>query len=342
MAKAEVQTINGYIELNDLAGLQRFAPIGFNFNQNDDLGMPLLHKAVFAGLYDKQPTARLKMLEWMLARGADPALKAGSTVGKRGVHKIKNPRETTVEISLDGHSAISMAFEFRKALNNSKSGADWSAAIKFLEDAAFILGSSTRKGKCERIEVDSRVMDLWEKVRSMTSTHNVTFDTADGHLTAHDHILSAASPVLEAMLLSAMREGANKRISLPDSTKKGVSLFIDMLYTTSTHSEPDHKTMLEALDLAHCWQVPNVIDSATRALQEMITPGTFEAIAEVAVRLKEETLQAACATFGTQDATVQEALRKGKLPVAVRQLLGHTDSQAADAEASAAKKRRVF
>ena len=42
----------------------------------------------------------------------------------------------------------------------------------------------------------------------MSTTHNVTLETADGNVTAHDHVLMAASPVLEAMLQSAMKLGS--------------------------------------------------------------------------------------------------------------------------------------
>ena len=74
------------------------------------------------------------------------------------------------------------------------------------------------------------------------------FEASDGEVSAHDHALAVASPVLKAMLESAMKEGTSRRIQSKDSSASGVSLFLDPLYTSSTREDPDHRTMLEALD----------------------------------------------------------------------------------------------
>ena len=66
----------------------------------------------------------------------------------------------------------------------------------------------------------------------MTSTHDLLFETADGEVSAHEQILTAASPVLKAMLESIMKEGSSRRIQIKDSSESGVSLFLD----TGAHS----------------------------------------------------------------------------------------------------------
>ncbi|CAE7214848.1 unnamed protein product, partial [Symbiodinium necroappetens] len=69
----------------------------------------------------------------------------------------------------------------------------------------------------------------------------------------------ASSPVLRVMLESSMVEGKQKRIKVKDAASSGVSLFVEMLYTNATRHGPDYKTVLTALDLAHRWQVENVV-----------------------------------------------------------------------------------
>ena len=99
----------------------------------------------------------------------------------------------------------------------------------------------------------------------------MTFATGDGHVIAHDLPLIAASPVLKAMLESPVMGAQTKRIAVKDASSEGVSLFLDILYTTATRSNPDHKTMLVALDVAHRWQVHSVVRMLTETLREMST-----------------------------------------------------------------------
>ncbi|CAE7277752.1 unnamed protein product [Symbiodinium natans] len=132
----------------------------------------------------------------------------------------------------------------------------------------------------------------------------------------------ATSPVLKAMLQSTMKEGANKRVQIKDSSSAGVSLFLDMLYTTATRTDPDYKTMLVALDLAHRWQVQNVMPILESGLFAMLTVDSFVSIAEAAALKGMEKLQRTCAAFGAKNTQIQDMLKKGSLPAVVCQLLG--------------------
>lgn len=184
-------------------------------------------------------------------------------------------------------------------------------------------------------------LDLWESIRHLTSSHNVIFDTSDGEVSAHDHVLAVASPVLQAMLESAMKEGTSRRIQVKDSPSSGISLFLDVLYTSSTRADPDHQTMLVALDLAHRWQVHGVVQTLCSALCDMIDVKSFAAIAEAAVLKGLEMLVRACTSFGSQNEQVQKMRRNGALPAAVRKLLGEPEHEIIDVEQQP-KKRRVF
>ena len=159
-------------------------------------------------------------------------------------------------------------------------------------------------------------------MRDLTTSHNVIFQSSDGDVSAHDQILMLASPVLNAMLTSEMKEGSSWRIQVEDSSSSGVSLFLDLLYTSSTREDPDHETMLVALDLAHRWQVHGVVQTLCNGLRDMIDASSFVAIAEAASLKGLESLGRACAHFGSTNEQVQAMLQKGSLPVAVRRLLG--------------------
>ena len=173
----------------------------------------------------------------------------------------------------------------------------------------------------------------------MTATHNVLFETADVEVSAHDHVLAAASPVLQAMLDSTMLEGSRKRIPVRDSSNYSVRFVLDMLYTSSTRDDPDYTTMLGALDLAHRWQVHSMVPILASMLKEMITTESFVAIAESAVLKELQPLQRACVAFGSNDAKVQNMLEKGELPASVCRLLG---KPAAEVPQGKQKRRRMF
>ena len=65
----------------------------------------------------------------------------------------------------------------------------------------------TLASKDQKVAVHTGVIDLWESARNMTSTHNLIFETAGREVSAHEHMLLLASPVLSAMLQSIMKEG---------------------------------------------------------------------------------------------------------------------------------------
>eukprot|EP00928_Gymnodinium_smaydae_P067865 TRINITY_DN50863_c0_g1_i1.p2 TRINITY_DN50863_c0_g1~~TRINITY_DN50863_c0_g1_i1.p2 ORF type:complete len:142 (-),score=31.38 TRINITY_DN50863_c0_g1_i1:1-426(-) len=141
------------------------------------------------------------------------------------------------------------------------------------------------------------------------------------------------------MLSSAMREGARKQIELKDTSSEGLAFFLDLLYTGSTCSDVDSSVALEALDLAHRWQVGGLIAMVASALKRMITDKNFADIAESAVLKDLTDLKQACATFASKSANVQKNLQQGALPAAVREFLGRPSPSSSN---RGAKKRRTF
>mmetsp|Transcript_35559 Transcript_35559/g.82110 ORF Transcript_35559/g.82110 Transcript_35559/m.82110 type:complete len:349 (+) Transcript_35559:35-1081(+) len=338
----QVDVVSGYLRLHDLDGLKKFTPTGFNFSQLDAKGIPLI-LAPFTGqnwTNSEDAGARCcKVLTWMLEMGADPSWVA-PPCGTFTTWVNADRVGTEIKVDAGGHSAISFIFALLSAMEGCASPAEWSDAMWHLKRCASVLASPVCQKKRPRIAVDQSVIDLWENVLGMTDSHNVTLETSSGPVTAHGHVLIAASPVLKAMLASAMKEGALKCVDVHDSSKAGVSLFLDMLYTGSTRADINFSTVLVALDLAHRWQVQNVVQIAADVLEEMITPESFAAIAEAAVLKDLQALRMACTNFGAKDASVQSQLEKGELPAPVQKLLGCEDPQAKEAHAK--KRRRTF
>merc|ERR1719401_1576987 len=139
------------------------------------------------------------------------------------------------------------------------------------------------------------------------------------------------------MLYSTMREGSQKRIDLPDTSEKGLTFFLELLYTGTSTADLDTSVALEALDLAHRWQTQGVVAMLVCALKDMITDKNFATIAEVAAFKDLRELKSVCKTFASNSSHVQKQLKDGKLPRRVLELLGKpTESK------TEAKKRRTF
>ena len=138
----------------------------------------------------------------------------------------------------------------------------------------------------------------------------------------------------------SMKEGSSKRIPVKDSSGSGVRLLVDMLYTSSTRDDPDYKTVLVALDLAHRWQVDSIAPVLEGILTGMVTVESFVAITEAAILKGLELLQRACRTFATNNSEIKTMLESGSLPSEVRKLLGEPEFPAPDQ--GERKKRKTF
>ncbi|CAE7823955.1 klhl36 [Symbiodinium sp. CCMP2456] len=331
MAAAVVQT---FIDMCDPEGLRQFAGADFDWNQPMDDHPPPLCYAICRFLLDSSSQfpipGKLEVINTILQAGADPmrALPPGQKV------KLKSDRDFDAR----GCSTMQLTCEmYQAAAAMRHEGGRIEALAQFLADVIVLMKQATDP-KVPKIVVHEGVVNLWESVREMSSTHNVIFETSDGEVSAHDHILMAASPVLKAMLQSAMKEGKDKRVQVRDSTKCGMTLFVDVLYTSSTCLELQYKTILEAFDLAHRWQVQHATDILAETLKGEIRVESFAEIAEAAVLKAVEPLQRACMEFGTKDKEIQTLLKKNGLPPAVRKLLGKRE---AEDEPGKPKRRRL-
>ena len=290
----------------------------------------------------KDIETHVKIVSWMVKGGANPLQKYPSTASSACLCTwVKSDvKASKITIPHAGHCATTLACAMLREMQSSPHAEAFSTGIQLFRRFVTELTTGPAKIAQSNVSVPQSVVDTWEAVREMTSTHNVVFQTADGEVSAHDFILVTTSPVLRAMLDSTMKEGLSKRIPVKDSSGSGVRLFVDLLYTSSTGEDPNYQTMLVALDLAHRWQVNGVVSVLAGMLSEMIAVNSFPAIAEAAMLKGLEPLQRACRTFGASNAKIKTMLRKGTLPAEVRKLLG--EPEASEAEPGQRKRRRTF
>ena len=228
---------------------------------------------------------KMDVLAWLLRMGADPMQIVPHSCSFR-----MTPPEANEDIELKGHSAVSFLAAYRHATPVRE---PLKPVVNFLDKALSTIAMHASP-KRPRVSVDQSVLERWERMLHATGAHDVTFQTRQGPVTAHSHMLIDASHVLKAMLESSMKEGATQCIEVKDTSNKGVELLLQMIYTCSSQDEPSYETFLEALDLAHRWQVSDAVSIIAQALSGLLEPKSFPSIAEAAVLKGLEELKSAC------------------------------------------------
>ena len=271
MVKCPAKVVGQFVESADLAGLKKVVHADFDWKK---FGATLLRIALLkaAQTAETGQTQRYQeIVEWMISKGADPTEK----------------------------SADKSAFELAFFLHQ-----DQGYETKCFRQMLLILSGATAKQR-ETVEIDRAVLQRWESIRNKADTHNVTFETAEGPVTAHDVVLMVTSPVLTAMLESTMSEGTSKCIRVPDSSAAAVALFLDMVYMSATDSDLECKTVLGALDLSHRWEVHSVVRVFEDVLEDMLTSSNFLEVAEAAALKDLKGLKRACAKLAETDDNVK-------------------------------------
>ena len=226
-----------------------------------------------------------------------------------------------IEVKYEGHSLMTYIEEWQQKLRGKP---EWEDDYDFLDQvlAKIAKAVSLRNNRRPRASVEEGIVEIWNTYLHATASHDLTIEAADGRVTAHAQMLAAASPVVQAMMGSPMKEHQTQQIQLKDTSTGAVTLFLEALYTCSSQSDPDCKTALLALDLAHRWQVEAVVAILADLIEGLITGESFLAIAEHAALKGLETLKKACQNFGSQNAAVKEQIEKGQLPKVVQDLFG--------------------
>ena len=281
---------------------------------------------------EDQTKARLDCISRLVSWGASPLQPCSQCEFTYSVWKKGNKEGSKIKVDPSGLSAISYVEEWIKQfLDRQVEGVpelDWQNDIEAMGKVLVCFVP-----KAVRVPIHEGIVELWEKSLAAKQSHDLTFKTADGEVTAHAHMLKEASSVISAMLASPMKEGQAQSIEVKDASSSGVSLFLErlalprptffltgvclchfmlfclhenlfkvnlslvvcfafgchiatslrILYTCSAQTMPDHTTALQALDLAHRWQVQVAVTILSDLLGRMITDESFVAIAEQAV-----------------------------------------------------------
>jgi len=143
-------------------------------------------------------------VKWLLRMGADATQKVSSRLRSRPILI-----EGEVWISSAGHSAVSYLVKIQSALEEIGSRRRCTYPEHFVQKAlAAIAASVPAEEVHQKVSINQSLMARWEGIFNDTSTHNVTLETADNPVTAHDWMLREASPVLKVMLESSMQLGS--------------------------------------------------------------------------------------------------------------------------------------
>lgn len=158
----------------------------------------------------------IEITKWLLSMGADATQKVSPRSRCKPIklsfdyydgfgYRIG---EKEVAIPFAGNSAISYIVEFQRVLAENPDQ-DFKSEEAFLQKFwAAIDHSIPAEEVRQKVSINQSLMARWERILNDTSTHNVTFETADNPVTAHDWMLREASLELKAMLESSMQLGS--------------------------------------------------------------------------------------------------------------------------------------
>lgn len=281
---------------------------------------------------------RLSLLEFAMTQGADPHVVAPITCNSRQCWQ-GGEGEVTEGVRFAGKTAIECLLSTKAVVAQAKG--DWEEELETIDRALDIVSRPLSSRDCTRVPVCERVVDTWATVMADSASADVVIYTRPedcqptyysavsavgaacaagsfaGQVNAHSNVLRAASPVLSAMLSQVrMREGARREITLEDCSIEAVQVLVSLIYTASLpadEAEPEVSTLLEALALAHRWQVQHVVEILAQAVAKRLDDvHDFEAATETALQLNLAELLAACRAFIVAHGHHMRARLRGK------------------------------
>ena len=334
---AQGELLWALVREGSLEEMKRLHLESFDWNSTHPrTGITLLFQAIESTSSSLSFDEVLRKIEWLISQGAS------ITQPCKPATKLEPHEETLREY--EGQSALSWVLDGRALFSEPKMENDEEKAESAYRCLGLILScfakassSKISKEALARVSIHEGIAHLWEKSLLAKDSHDLTIETADGQVTAHAHMLKEASSVAKAMLESPMKEGKAQRIEVKDTSSSAVSLFLEILYTCSAHCDPDYQTALQALDLAHRWQVDVVVEILSEVLSGMITDESFSAIGEHAILKGLERLKAAAQTFAASSPVLSSQFKEGHLPRVLAPLF-----PAASAEEPKPKRRRMW
>lgn len=334
----------------DLDALKAVTPDGFDWSSAKCTTRHVtpLHYVVY-GVADDEDKFKdwLEVADWLLEQGADPRAVAGDFTGDEEVEAFETwkgnseeeKQRTKVSLSAYGFSALAFAVTLREHMGSCDAPEEWLPERNHLKKLIKMFSTPPRNSTV-RTSVNTAVVDRWEAILRDTVTSDVVLDSRGGAVWAHSNVLINASPVLKALLSSAMIEGQHKRINVSDTPMDAVRFFLELMYTGGTkRDDVDAAIALSAIELAHRWAITDVVDMIERCLKSLLSDETFVEIACVAQMLQLGNLSQVCVSFAAGSRSIQSKLSQGSsLPTPVLKLLGRPESSISHSR----KKRRMF
>lgn len=174
------------VQVGDWEALKRLSQRDLDWNKaNPADSMTPLVKAFARVVEADERIKYFNIMEWLVRQGADPTYRFPPAWPP-----VKIRTETGIkEYSLSRKSFLDFVAGFPQLPGLS-------GLIQKLTLASLDATSPRR----HQVRVDQSVVDFWERILGSTSSHDVSFQTADAPVTAHSLALREASPVLKAML----------------------------------------------------------------------------------------------------------------------------------------------
>jgi len=262
--------------------------------------------------------------KWLLDHGACPIQMADEDACGFDMWGHGDRRRPLISVERKTRSALSLALEIRAELHQSEStqNVDWQDEITFLSELVVIFSKVERShGTCNRMSVSTSVVDRWGMMLQ-DPDQNLTIRASDGACTVHANMLRIASPVVSASLSSAMQEGSSKSIDVDGCPLAALHFFVELVYTGGSSENVTASVAIHALELAHRWQVDDVVSMVEKALIGLLEVDTFEETASTAQLLNLPKLKHACVSFARQSSVIQQQMQSKALPKSVMKLLG--------------------
>jgi len=303
--------------------MSRLVPHDWDWNQIHPVhGTPLMaivSEGIRWGENRSEVAAVWRLLRWCFSQGADPRKEAPVSVsGRSGGYGGSDAWPKIESEPHAGHSAISLAIAIEAKL--SKHQAKYDAQIRNAQKMFQLMAEFVPARRGSVVAVPEAVADIWEGVLldSRCSDAELRISLPDGKLggaiRAHSAVLRRASPVLDALFASPMREGQTGVVRVEGATDEGVRLLLQLIYTgTITGEDPEVPELLIAMDLAHRWQIGHVVEMLEWSLAGKVDVAHFNALCEAAVLKGLPALRSACRSFAGTNRDVQAALQRGEL-----------------------------
>ena len=168
----------------------------------------------------------LDIVDWLILSGASIGQKCSASKHSTILWFGKDAG-AALEVDSKNCSAVAYVTAWQEKMKDTL---QWQKESGFLAKVLTRFArASGKQARRPRVSIDEGIAELWEKCLAAKDSHDLTIEAADGPVTAHAHMVKAASPVIAAMLVSPMKEGKAQRIEIKDTSSGAVSLFLEML-----------------------------------------------------------------------------------------------------------------